>query len=153
MMDLMVLLRQSSKLYDSLRKKWVEATPEEKVRQKWIQIMVHELGFPSSMISLEKSLHEASLQGKGIPLPNRRLDLICYTKNEEGTLAPLLMIEFKATPLHQEAIEQIIRYNTYIGSKYVAVASLGEIMMGTYNPEKNQYHFTKDLPPYQELKR
>jgi hypothetical protein len=149
----MVLLRQSSKLYDSLRKKWIEATPEEKVRQKWIQIMIHELGFPSSMISLEKSLQEASLQGKGIAPPNRRLDLICYTKNEEGTLAPLLIVEFKATPLHSQAIEQIIRYNTYIGAKYVAVANDLAIMLGMYDPEKNEYHFTSDLPPYQELKK
>ncbi len=148
----MVLLRQSSKIYDSLRKKWIKATPEERVRQKWVVIMTQQLAFPRSLLSLEKTLEEASFQTKNYSFPNRRLDLICYSKNEQGNLIPLLLMEFKAEPLREGAFEQIIRYNTYVGAKYLAVASEDEVMTGVYDLIEKRYHFISRLPNYHELK-
>ncbi len=148
----MVSLRQSNKIYDAIRKIWVESTPEEQVRQKWIQVMIQHLSYPSSLIAVEKTLEEAATKIRECPFPNRRVDLLCYANDQQSSFYPLLLMEFKADSLQEGAFEQIIRYNTYVGAKYLAVANESEVVTGFYSSIKKRYYFVSRLPLYQELK-
>ncbi|MBI5274647.1 MAG: type I restriction enzyme HsdR N-terminal domain-containing protein [Chlamydiales bacterium] len=148
----MVLLLQN-KIYDAIRKKWVSATPEELVRQYWIQVMVQELHFPINSLVVEKTLKEIPLLA--LPkrkIPNRRFDLICFHQ-KETEIKPLMMVEFKATSLSEDVFSQVIGYNFYIQAAFIAIANQTAIKVGWYCKEKNAYQAMDYLPTYQELKQ
>lgn len=129
-------------IFDEVRKKWVAATPEEIVRQSWLQKMVSCLGYPRSLLAVEKQL--ASLPGRVMP-PKRRADIVCYRSD----MTPLLLIECKADDLSQEALNQVLGYNDYVGAKYVAVASHKAILL-RYALSCPRCVIDR-LPTYQEL--
>ena len=95
------------KLWDSLRKKWVAATPEEGVRQNLIEYCTDDLGYPRRRMAAEKAL---SLAG------NTRFDLVVY--NED--LKPWLLAECKApeVPLTTATLEQLLRYHRVLQCRY-----------------------------------
>ena len=45
-------------IFDPYRGRWVVETPEEIVRQSCLKLMVEELGYPSGLIAVEKTLKE-----------------------------------------------------------------------------------------------
>ena len=55
-------------VYHTIRQKWVAATPEEVVRQTWIQRMVQELKFPKESLLSKENL-------KCFPISNNTLIL------------------------------------------------------------------------------
>lgn len=121
-------------LYDSLRKAWVSNTPEEKVRQKWLEVMLHHLSFPKELIVIEKGLKSLEHMPKNIPLPDRRIDILAYTK-KKGALCPLLLIECKCIPLTEKALLQVRGYNEFVGAKYIAIVNESNIQIGFENQE------------------
>lgn len=138
-------------VYDGIRRRWVKATPEERVRQTWIGRMVHHLGFPQELIAVEKSLKSLS-DGKGSQVPLRRVDVVCFAKGLYGKpLSPLLLIECKIDVLNEGAMAQVIGYNWFIQSPFVAVANLEGILLGRFDVERQRYRFTSALPSYHEL--
>lgn len=141
-----------SQLFDPVRKKWVRETPEERIRQGWIQKMVHELGFPLSHLSVEKEIstlpHLADLKPSEIPL--RRIDILAFTKGK-SSLLPLLMIECKAYPLTEKFAAQVIGYNDYVKAPFIAIANYDNILTGRFDPEKNEFVFQEGLAKYSEL--
>lgn len=120
-------------IFDEIRLTWVAATPEEMARQLWVQKMVKELGYPKSLISIEKE----------VPPLKRRADIICYTK--EGK--PLLLLEGKAGRLTQEAMGQALGYNQHLKAPYVALFNAQGVLFHDTLAETTLYQ----LPPYQEL--
>ena len=137
------------KVFDPIRKKWLIATPEEKVRQSFILHML-QLGFPPSCISLEKHL-------KHLPnihrAPFRRFDIICYSKAVDlnKSLSPLLLVECKAENISQKAIDQVIGYNHYVKAFFICVSTPSATQTGWYNKNENAYTFIDYLPSYKEL--
>lgn len=89
-----------------IRGRLVAATPEEGVRQRLIQKMTSELGYPKSLISVEKKVG------------SRRFDLVCYT--QAGL--PLLLVECKAVELSEAAQNQALGYNDVIQAPFICVA-------------------------------
>ncbi|MBM3208513.1 MAG: type I restriction enzyme HsdR N-terminal domain-containing protein [Chlamydiae bacterium] len=142
-------------IYDSIRKKWVKATPEEKVRQSLIQKMINELSYPRELICIEKSLSEipsAHLSKK--EFPDRRVDVVCFMKEGRSALRPLLLIECKeCSSLAESARQQVIGYNHFIQACFVAIAYPGETEFGYYDKDNQKYVFIKNLPPYNVLMR
>ena len=118
-------------IYDGVRKQWVSATPEEIVRQTWIQKMVGALGYPQELFTVEKELKLLPhLQGSSDRIPDRRADIIFFAPDvhPEYSLFPLLMIECKAAQLSGKALEQVLGYNTFVKALYVAVVSQDEVL-------------------------
>lgn len=125
-------------LWDPIRLLWVAATPEEEVRQKLIQKMISELGFPKGLIAVEKDL-----TGN-----NRRVDLICYTPVEEKLL-PLLIVECKAEVIGKDAENQVFGYNSAIGAPFICLASAKEVK--TLWREPGKIASVPFLPSYAQL--
>jgi hypothetical protein len=68
-------------VYCQIRKEWVAAQPEELVRQALVRRMVDELGYPSSLITVEKSLQQLPhIEQSGLKLPLRRADILVFAK-------------------------------------------------------------------------
>lgn len=145
----MVLSRQN-KLFDSLRNKWVHATPEEIVRQKWIHYMIHELHYPKHSLIVEKALSELVDTASFTTIPKRRFDLVCMQK-VGGTIQPILLMEFKSIPLKENAIEQILGYNFFFHAKYICIANNDEVITGVYDKKENQYSLIDYLPTFDEI--
>lgn len=132
-------------VFDIIRQAWVAATPEEIVRQTWIQRMVFDLKFPKHLLAVEKELQALPhLSHDRSRLPARRVDLLCFMKTESD-LKPLLLVECKESALTEEALQQAIAYNHYVQAPYVAVV----------NQSKVRFCFRKQeiarFPTYQEL--
>jgi hypothetical protein len=86
-------------VFDEIRKKWIMLTPEEWVRQHFINYVITEKNVPKSLISVEKQI---TLNGT-----SKRYDAIIYSSQ----LKPLVLIECKApdVPLTEHVAEQALR--------------------------------------------
>jgi hypothetical protein len=145
-MAVMVSSLQRRQIYDPIRKKWMDALPEEIVRQKILSHLVNQLGYPPCAIVVEKKLSELS-QVLEENVPSRRIDILCL---ESETLRPLLLVECKAVPLQEKMFAQALGYNAYIKAPLICLANDEEFLLRWENDssikERNQ------LPTYESLK-
>ena len=102
-------------LWDPIRSKYVTATPEERVRQKWIAAMVGSLGYPKGLLSVEKSIKNISQKNS-----SRRIDILCFTPGSEG-LKALLLVECKAEDEGISPEKQVEGYNFSVEAPFLCV--------------------------------
>ncbi len=141
----MVLSPHTKEVYDSIRKKWLTATPEELVRQKILFLLVDKLGYPPHAIAIEKKLSELP-HFQEVDVPSRRLDILCY---ESETLRPLLLIECKGISLQEKMLSQVMGYNAFIGAPLICLANDEEFLLGWKDPK--QTVCLDRLPSYKEI--
>jgi hypothetical protein len=155
MMETTESLNPKSKLLCSVRGEWVEALPEERVRQGLIRLMTEQLGYPSELLMIERALHQFPhlAHEPTSSFPRRRADLVCYGKgiHPDFPLYPLLLIECKAVPLTSKAIQQLTGYNHYLKAPFVALCNASEIKTGYFDATRKGYVFIDRLPFYREL--
>lgn len=103
---------RGEEIFDRLRRKWVALTPEEWVRQHFVDFLIN-AGFPESLMANEV----------GISLNNtrRRCDTVIYTR----TLTPWAIVEYKrpSVQITQKVFDQIMRYNLVLGVPYLIVSN------------------------------
>ena len=104
---------ERSVIFDELRRIWVKLTPEEWVRQNFIQWLVRVNKFPSAMIAVEKEImvHELS----------KRFDILVYDMFHN----PWMMVECKAqtVPLTEKVLMQVLRYNIAVPVPYLVITN------------------------------
>lgn len=102
-----------AQLFDPFRKSWVQRTPEEWVRQQFLQLLIHTHHYPSSLIAVEKSIQ--------VGLVTKRFDILIYDKG----LAPWMLIECKApsVKLDHSVLEQVIQYNMGVPVTYMIIVN------------------------------
>ena len=134
--------RQSLKIFDIIRKKYVSLTPEEWVRQHLLHFLVNERKFPQSLVSVEKKLLINSLE--------KRTDVVIYS----SSLKPILLAECKAPKiaLTQAVFDQAARYNMTLNVAYFLITNGLESFICKIDHSTQSYAFLKDIPSYEELK-
>lgn len=127
------------RLYDRLRHKWLVATPEEWVRQHFVNYLTAHLGFPASMIANEVGLR---LNGTF-----KRCDTLIYTRQ----LKPLCIVEYKrpAVAITAAVFDQIARYNMALGARYLIVSNGLRHYCCRFDGEV--YTFFDRIPSYVEM--
>jgi hypothetical protein len=95
--------------------------PEEKIRQRFIEKMVGELGYPRALLAVEKDLASLAFLSAAMD-PNRRLDILALTPGGEG-LKPLLLVECKAKEIDEAALSQVLGYNRALGAPFVCLTN------------------------------
>ncbi|WP_321374275.1 type I restriction enzyme HsdR N-terminal domain-containing protein [uncultured Draconibacterium sp.] len=125
-------------IFDSIRKKFMVLTPEEWVRQNFIQYLIQEKRYPQNLMAVEKQVLVNQQQ--------RRFDLLIYQRN--GT--PFLIAEFKApnVKITQNAFDQVVRYNMALRVKRVVVSNGMQHFACEIDYEKNSYSFLKEIPTF-----
>ncbi|MGB3153588.1 MAG: type I restriction enzyme HsdR N-terminal domain-containing protein [Chitinophagaceae bacterium] len=100
-------------IFDALRKKWVALTPEEWVRQNFVQYLLQVKNYPSSLIALEKEIKLGELK--------KRFDILVYDNNHQ----PWMMIECKAVEvnLDEKVLEQVLRYNLSVPVTFIVITN------------------------------
>ncbi len=123
---------------------------EERVRQLWIDHLIHHLEYPAGYLVVEQALHMLPhVQGRG-RLPNRRLDLLVMAPHPgREYLWPLLMIEFKRGPLQFCHMQQVLGYNGYVQAPFLAVANAQDLRFGKADAPITEW--IPQLPTYPEL--
>lgn len=126
---------------DNIRKKYVILTPEENVRQQFINYIISVKLFPASLIAIEKGLLINNLQ--------KRFDAVAYNNNGK----PLVLMEFKApeVKLSQSVFEQISVYNIKFKVKYLIISNGLKHYCCQIDYEKAEIVFLKDIPTYEEI--
>lgn len=123
-------------IWDQVRKKWLQLTPEEYVRQHFIHYLIHSLQYPASLISIERGLQVIQL--------SRRTDIVVYDNSGQ----PFLLIECKApqVPLSQITMEQVSAYNLTIKAPYLAVTNGFQHYFFKIDFERASFEQLEDLP-------
>jgi len=128
-------------LFDALRKKYVRLTPEEWVRQNFVQFLIVEKKYSVSLIAVEA----------GVKVNNnpQRADLIVFDR----TGAPILVAEFKAPDIKisQQTFDQIVRYNMQLKVKYLIVSNGLDHFCCQINYADNSYVYLAEIPHFTEL--
>jgi hypothetical protein len=125
-------------IFDAVRKKYVVLTPEEWVRQNFIQFLINEKQFPASLIAVEIGLKYNELQ--------KRADILIYDKQA----SPLLMVECKApeVKITQDAFDQAARYNMIFKVKYLVITNGMNHFCCLMDYTNNSYQYLQDVPTY-----
>ncbi|MBR4536506.1 MAG: type I restriction enzyme HsdR N-terminal domain-containing protein [Bacteroidales bacterium] len=103
----------NKEFFDPVRKKWVPATPEEEVRQQFIQFLLTVKNIPASHLSVEREIAVNGL--------SRRYDLVVF----DGEGKPWMVVECKAphVKLTQEVMEQAGRYNRTLQAPLIGITN------------------------------
>ena len=100
-------------ILDLLRKKWLPLTPEEWVRQNFIQSLIQVHCYPAALIALEKEIQLGELK--------KRFDILVYNKMHQ----PWMMVECKApsVELNEKTFSQVLRYHAAVPVTYMLITN------------------------------
>ncbi len=100
-------------VFDTFRKLWVVLTPEEWVRQNFLQWLVQICNYPASLISVEKEIMLGDVR--------KRFDIVIYNRSGK----PWLLVECKAMDiaLDEAVLHQVLRYNQALEVSYLVITN------------------------------
>ncbi|MBQ2337820.1 MAG: type I restriction enzyme HsdR N-terminal domain-containing protein [Prevotella sp.] len=124
---------------DPLRRRWVALTPEEWVRQHFVNLLVSEKHYPATLVANEVQL---SVGEKVM-----RADTVVYDR----TLRPRMIVEYKAptVAITQKVFDQISVYNLLLRVDYLAVSNGRQHYVCRMDYDNEKYSFLEDLPDYE----
>ncbi len=128
-------------IFDELRKKKLVLTPEEWVRQHFVQFLIQHKQYPKSLIKLEGGLKLNQLQ--------KRTDILIFNKEGKADI----LVECKATSvkIDQKVFDQAARYNMIHKVKYLVVSNGLQHFYCEINHKNESYSFLEDLPTYVQV--
>ena len=134
-----VTLRQRNGLnevFDVIRKKWLQLSPEEWVRQNMIHYLLSKR-YPASLVAVEKEIKLGEL--------SKRCDLVIYDRNT----MPFMIVECKEmkVPLSNKTLDQILRYHIILPAKYLIITN-GSYCFG-FKKTGNQFLEIDEFPDYE----
>lgn len=103
-------------IFDEVRKRWVVLTPEEWVRQNFLQYLTKVKLYPAPLIAVEKEIALGELK--------KRFDIVVYDNNSK----PWMIVECKEmnVALDQPVLDQVLRYNISMQVPFLVITN------GTY---------------------
>ncbi len=123
-------------IFDPLRKKWIRLTPEEWVRQNFLQYLIQVMEYPTALIAIEKEIQIGELK--------KRFDILVYKDDR-----PWLLIECKEmnVPINESVMEQLLRYQITVQADYLIVTNGNETR--GIGKENDQFTTLNAIPSYQ----
>lgn len=128
-------------IFDPFRKKYVVLTPEEWVRQNFLNYLVKSLEYPGALMSIEKEMHLGELR--------KRCDIVIYSREA----VPWMIVECKemGVPLGMPVLEQIVRYNMALPVPYLVITNGSNTWCCKLNAEAGNWVFENALPKYPDV--
>lgn len=126
-------------LFDPLRRKEVAATPEERVRQWFIALLMQHSSVPPHLM-----MSEAPLQ---FGAKKWRADILVYDRNG----APLAVVECKrpGVDIDKNVAGQAMRYNMVLNVHWIILTN-GERTL-VFKREGTQFKACGTIPVYEEM--
>lgn len=128
-------------IFDPVRRKYVALTPEEWVRQHFVNYLITDKGYPKELLANEVPL---KLNGT-----SKRCDTVAYNR----FLTPLMIVEYKAPHIEitSSVFDQIVRYNMVLHVRYLAVSNGISHFCCKIDYENLTYSFLEGIPEYNVL--
>ena len=128
-------------IFDQIRKKYLVLTPEEWVRQSFLNYLINHKGYPQSLMENEAIIKLNNM--------TRRCDTVVYNNQ----LKPLVIVEYKRpeVEINQQVFDQIVRYNIVLRVNYLIVSNGLSHFCCRMNYDNQSYSFLEDVPDYIEL--
>jgi len=128
-------------LFDVIRKRNIIITPEEWVRQHFVQYLINQKNYPKTLIKLE-GRHKFHGMAK-------RSDIVVYNTSGQK----ILLVECKApsVTIDQKTFDQIARYNMVHKVNLLAVTNGLQHYYCRIDFETRDYNFIEALPDYKEI--
>ncbi len=99
-------------IFDVFRKQWIVLTPEEWVRQNFLQYLVEVKKYPASLIAVEREILVGDLR--------KRFDIVIFKDAK-----PWMIVECKElnVALSEAVINQVLNYNITLQVQYIVVTN------------------------------
>lgn len=122
-------------IFDECRKKWVPLTPEEWVRQNFLQYLLTVKKYPLKLIAVEREIMVGELK--------KRFDIVIF-KNAK----PWMIVECKEmeVQLSEAVIKQILNYNITLQVDYLVITN-GTSTFALHTQQGN-FNWLQNLPEY-----
>jgi hypothetical protein len=130
-------------VFDPVRKKYVALTPEEWVRQYFLQYLIGLKNFPPSLLAVETSIKYNKL--------SKRCDIVAFSRKGK----PLLIVECKApeVEIDQDVFQQIAMYNFTLKVRYLVVTNGSTSYICLVDHETGVISFLQELPDFDTMNR
>jgi type I site-specific restriction endonuclease len=134
-------LEKSPEIFDSIRKKYVQLTPEEWVRQNFVRYLIEEKNYPKSLLAIEKEITVNRLK--------KRCDVVIYTRD----LKPIVVVECKSpsVKINQASFDQASKYNLSLNVKYIIITNGMKHYCCTIDEENKTYIFKEEIPSFLQM--
>jgi hypothetical protein len=131
----------SEMIFDPIRRKYVRLTPEEWVRQNFVQYLIHEGKYPPGLIGIEVM--------SGFNNLRKRLDVLVHNRAGE----PVLIVECKApeVKIGDDVFDQIVCYNMGFKVPYLIVTNGIDHYACKIDYEQKKYDFLLVIPLYEDI--
>lgn len=139
---LKITLRDQKKfIWDRLRKKFVALTPEEWVRQNFIEFLINHKGYPETLMN-----NEIAVRLNGM---NKRCDSVIFNKSGK----PVVIIEYKAPQvlINQNVFDQIVRYNMVLQVPFLIVSNGLSHYCCEVDYLNHRCNFLQDIPLFGDI--
>lgn len=125
-------------ILDPLRRKYIRLTPEEWVRQHFVNYLINEKDYPMTLMANETAIRLNSL--------SKRCDTVVYN----NYLQPLAICEYKSPEIKidQAVFDQIVRYNIVLKVSYLIVSNGMTHYCCKMNYDDMTYEFLEEIPSY-----
>jgi hypothetical protein len=128
-------------ILDPLRRRFVKLTPEEWVRQNFVQYLINEGRYPAGLIGIEVFFRLNKLK--------RRIDILVHNRNG----MPVLIVECKApdVKIDEAVFEQIATYNFKFKLPYLIVTNGIHHFACRFDHENMKFEYLLVIPLYEDL--
>ena len=123
-------------IFSEIRKKYLQLTPEEWVRQHCVQYLLKEKNYSKISLNEERSFKINDVE--------KRYDIVSYANDASIDL----VVECKAPDIKikQNTFDQIARYNLVLKADYLMLSNGLDHYFCQMDYKKETYHFLPDLP-------
>lgn len=128
-------------IFDTVRRKYVALTPEEWVRQHFVNYLITAKGYPAELLANEVSIK--------LNQTNKRCDTVVYDRY----LTPLMVVEYKSpmVEITESVFDQIVRYNMALTVPYLMLSNGLSHYCCRIDYKEQTYSFLEEIPCYEGL--
>jgi len=128
-------------ILDPVRRKYVKLTPEEWVRQNFVQYLINEGKYPAGLLGIEILFRFNKLK--------RRVDILVHNRTGE----PVLIVECKSpdVKIDESVFEQIATYNMKFKVPYLVVTNGLHHYACKIDHQEMKFEYLLVIPLYEDL--
>jgi len=128
-------------ILDQIRRKYVRLTPEEWVRQNFVQYLINEGKYPAGLIGIEIMFSLNKLK--------RRVDILIHDRQGR----PVMIVECKEpeVKIDEKVFDQIVAYNMALKVPYIVVTNGIDHYACRIDHEENKWEFLMAIPLYEDI--
>lgn len=128
-------------ILDPLRRKFVKLTPEEWVRQNFVQYLINEGKYPAGLLGIEVLFRLNKLK--------RRVDILVHNRLGEA----IMIVECKSADvkIDEKVFEQIATYNMKFKVPYLVVTNGLHHYACKIDHQEMKFEYLLVIPLYEDL--